>query len=222
MIERLKAPLKTSKPRIEPRLVTRPAQTVILASASATRARLLNAAGVTAEIVKPNVDERPTKTRLIANRTRADKVATELAELKALAVSKKFPDALVIGADQVLDCDGKLYDKPADHESAKRQLKELRGKRHRLISAVALAANGAITWSHTDAATLSMRVFSDTFLDAYLILATDAVLNSVGAYQLETLGAQLFTKVEGDYFTVLGLPLLPLLDQLRRAGVLAS
>lgn len=220
MIERVRV---LKKPRIEPRLVsTRPAPTVILASSSSTRARLLSAAGVTVEIVKPEVDERPAKTRLVANRARADKVATELAELKALAVSKKHPDALVIGADQVLDCDGKLFDKAADHESAKRQLKELRGKRHRLVSAVALATHGAITWSHADTAILSMRVFSDTFLDAYLILATDAVLHSVGAYQLEGLGAQLFTKVEGDYFTVLGLPLLPLLDQLRRAGVLAA
>jgi septum formation protein len=217
MIEKLKA----QKQRIEPRMAT-PAPQVILASSSTTRARLLTAAGVTAEVVKPMVDERAAKTKLGANRARADKVATELAELKALAVSKRHPDALVIGADQVLDCDGKLYDKAADHDSAKRQLKELRGKRHRLVSAVVLASQGAVTWRHVDAATLSMRVFSDAFLDAYLILATDAVLNSVGAYQLESLGAQLFTKVEGDYFTVLGLPLLPLLDQLRRAGVLAS
>lgn len=210
------------RPRAEPRLATRPPPPVILASTSATRARILASAGVRAEIVAPQVDERPTKTRLVANRARADVVATELAELKARAVSKLHPEALVIGADQVLDCDGKLFDKPADREGAKRQLRELRGKRHRLVSAVALAGRGEVTWKHAEAAVLFMRVFSDAFLDTYLASAADAVQNSVGGYQLEGLGAQLFTKVEGDYFTVLGLPLLPLLDQLRRAGVLAS
>ena len=213
---------RTDKPRIEPRLVARPAPAVILASSSAARARMLAAAGVTAEIVPAQVDERPTKTRLAANRAGAEKVATELAELKALAVSKQHPEALVIGGDQVLDCDGRLIDKPMDRDTAKRQLRDLRGKRHRLTSAVALAMRGAVTWRHAESATLSMRVFTDTFLDAYLVLADDAVLQSVGAYQLEGIGAQLFTKVEGDYFTVLGMPLLPLLDQLRRAGALAS
>ena len=214
--------VKTDKSRIEPRLVARPAPTVILASSSAIRAQILAAAGVVAEILSPKVDERPTKTRLVANRSSADKVATELAELKALAISKQHPEALVIGADQVLDCDGKLFDKPVDRDVARRQLRELRGKRHRLTSAVALATHGAVIWRHAESATLSMRVFSDTFLDAYLVLATEAILGSLGAYQLEGLGAQLFTKVEGDYFTVLGLPLLPLLDQLRRAGALPS
>ncbi|HEY1722587.1 MAG TPA: nucleoside triphosphate pyrophosphatase [Magnetospirillaceae bacterium] len=213
---------KAEKDRIEPRLVARTAPTVILASTSTTRMKLLADAGVTAQSIAPEVDERPVKTRLTSNRARAEKVATELAELKALAVSKLHPDALVIGADQVLDCDGKLLDKPGGIDVAKRQLKDLRGKRHRLISAVAIAQKGEITWSHAESATLSMRVFSDTFLDAYLALAGEAVLGSVGAYQLEALGAQLFTKVEGDFFTVLGLPLLPLLDQLRRAGAIPS
>lgn len=213
---------KPLKDRIEPRLVARTAPVVILASTSATRMKLLAEAGVTAQSVPPEVDERPVKTRLASNRARAEKVATELAELKAVAVSKLHPEALVIGADQVLDCDGKLFDKPTGLDGAKRQLKELRGKRHRLISAVATAMKGEVVWSHAESATLSMRVFSDTFLDAYLALAGESVVGSVGAYQLEALGAQLFTKVEGDFFTVLGLPLLPLLDQLRRAGAIPS
>jgi septum formation protein len=213
---------ETEKQRFEPRLVARTAPPVILASTSATRQRLLSEAGITAEAIAPQVDERPVKTRLVGNRTRPEKVAAELAELKALAVSKLHPAALVIGADQVLDCDGKLFDKPTGLDAARRQLKDLRGKRHRLISAVALASKGAIVWSHAEAATLTMRVFSDAFLDSYLALAGDAVQQSVGAYQLEGLGAQLFTKVEGDFFTVLGLPLLPLLDQLRRAGAIPA
>ncbi len=203
-------------------MVARAAPTVILASTSTTRIRLLAEAGVTAEAISPDVDERPVKTKLSASRARAETVATELAGLKALAVSKLHPDAVVIGADQVLDCDGKLFDKPTGLDAARRQLKDLRGKRHKLVSAVAVATNGEVTWSHAESATLSMRVFSDTFLDAYLALAGEKVQGSVGAYQLEALGAQLFTKVEGDFFTVLGLPLLPLLDQLRRAGAIPS
>jgi septum formation protein len=213
---------KVDKQRIEPRLVTRAAPTVLLASTSPTRLRLLVEAGVTVQVVSPDVDERPVKTRLAGNRAKAETVATELAGLKALAISKQHPDALCIGADQVLDCDGKMFDKPVGLDGARRQLKDLRGKRHKLISAVAVAIGGEITWTHAESATLSMRVFSDTFLDAYLALAGETVMGSVGAYQLEALGAQLFTKVEGDFFTVLGLPLLPLLDQLRRAGAIPS
>jgi septum formation protein len=213
---------KTEKERIEPRLVVRAAPAVILASTSPTRLRLLTEAGVIVQAIAPEVDERPVKTRLAGNRARGDTVAAELAGLKAVAVSKHHTQAVVIGADQVLDCDGKLFDKPVGIDGARRQLKDLRGKRHKLISAVALAQNGAVTWSHTETTTLSMRVFSDTFLEAYLALAGDKVMDCVGAYQLEALGAQLFTKVEGDFFTVLGLPLLPLLDQLRRVGALPS
>jgi septum formation protein len=212
---------KIVKPRAEPRLVSRAAPVVILASTSPTRLRLLIEAGVTVEALSPEIDERAVKTRL-GNRARAEAVATELAGLKAVAISKQNPDAVVIGADQVLDCDGKLFDKPVGLDGARRQLKDLRGKRHKLVSTVAIAQNGEVTWKHAESATLSMRVFSDTFLDAYLALAGDKVVGSVGAYQLEALGAQLFTKVEGDFFTVLGLPLLPLLDQLRRAGAIPA
>lgn len=200
----------------------RPAPTLLLASTSATRLRLLAEAGVAVEAVAPEVDERPVKVRLTASRARAEQVATTLAEMKAAAVSRQRPEALVIGADQVLDCDGKLLDKPAGRDGARRQLKELRGKRHRLVTAVAVAAKGEIAWRHAEAATLTMRVFSDAFLEAYLERAGEAVTSAVGAYQLEGLGAQLFTKVEGDFFAILGLPLLALLDQLRRAGAIAS
>lgn len=200
----------------------RPAPTLLLASTSATRLRLLAEAGVAVEAVAPEVDERPVKVRLTASRARAEQVATTLAEMKAAAVSRQRPEALVIGADQVLDCDGKLLDKPSGRDGARRQLKELRGKRHRLVTAVAVAAKGEIAWRHAEAATLTMRVFSDAFLEAYLERAGEAVTSAVGAYQLEGLGVQLFTKVEGDFFAILGLPLLALLDQLRRAGAIAS
>ncbi len=195
---------------------------LLLASTSATRMRLLAEAGVTAEAVAPEVEERPVKVRLAATRARAEQVATALAEMKAVDVSRRRPDAIAIGADQVLDCDGKLFDKPTGRDGARRQLKDLRGKRHRLVTAVALAVKGEVTWRHAEAATLTMRVFSDAYLESYLDRAGDAVTSSVGAYQLEGLGAQLFSKVEGDFFAILGLPLLALLDQLRRAGAIAS
>jgi len=137
-------------------------------------------------------------------------------------VSGRMPDAVVIGADQVLDCDGKWFDKPGGRDSALRQLKELRGKRHRLVTAVAVAAKGAVAWKHVEAATMTMRVFSDAFLADYLDRAGEAAWGSAGGYQLEGLGAQLFAKIEGDFFAILGLPLLPLLDHLRRAGALRS
>jgi septum formation protein len=195
---------------------------IILASTSATRLAMLEAAGLALRVVAPEVDERPVKVKLAATRARAETLATTLAELKAVAVSKQFPEALVIGADQVLDCDGKLFDKPVGRDGAKRQLKDLRGKRHRLLSAVAVATGGEVAWKHVAAASLSMRVFSDAFLDSYLERAGDDVLGSVGAYRIEGLGAQLFAKVDGDQSTILGLPLLPLLDHLRLAGAIGS
>ncbi len=195
---------------------------VVLASTSAARARMLDAAGVAARIVAPQVEERPVKVKLAAGRARAETVAATLAELKAVAVSRDHPESLVIGADQVLDCDGKLFDKPGGADGAKRQLRELRGKRHRLVTAAAVATGGDVMWRHVATATLTMRVFSDAFLDAYLERAGKDILSSVGAYQIEGLGAQLFARLEGDYFVILGLPLLPLLDHLRLAGAIGS
>jgi len=198
------------------------APTILLASTSATRARLLAAAGVAAQAVAPGVDEHPVKVKHVANRARAEQLAIGLAELKAAAVSRLHPEALTIGADQVLDCDGKFYDKPSGRDAARRQLKELRGRRHRLVTSVAVAVRGQIEWRHVEAAVLTMRVFSDAFLEDYLDKAGAAAFGSVGAYQLEGMGALLFAKIEGDFFAILGLPLLPLLDHLRRAGALLS
>ena len=145
-----------------------------------------------------------------------------MAEGKALAVAAKRPDALVIGADQMLDLDGRWLDKPADLEAAAAQLRLLSGRPHRLIAAVAVAEGGRIAWTQGDAVRLVMRPLSDAFIDRYLAAEGADVLSSVGAYRLEGMGAQLFEAVEGDFFAVLGLPLLPLLGYLRRAGVLPA
>ena len=207
------APAPAAAPRPRP---------ILLASTSADRARILASAGIAAESVAPGIEEHPIKVKHAANRMRADQLATALAELKAETVSKGRPEALVIGADQVLDCDGKWYDKPGGRDAARRQLKELRGKRHRLVTAVAVAAKGEVEWRHVESAVLTMRVFSDPFLEAYLDRAGDSIFGSVGAYQFEGIGALLFAKVEGDFFAILGLPLLPLLDHLRRVGALLA
>jgi septum formation protein len=145
-----------------------------------------------------------------------------LAELKAQRVARRHPGSLVIGADQVLECDGILFDKPSDLAAARSQLMALRGREHRLLSAVVLVRDGERVWHHVDRANLTVRDFSADFLDRYLRSAGDAALSSVGAYQLEGVGAQLFAAIDGDYFTILGLPLLPLLDILREQGILPS
>jgi septum formation protein len=189
---------------------------LILASGSAIRAELLRNAGVEIVVRKPEVDEELIKSGMAGQG--GESIALALAEAKALAV----PGELVLAADQVLDCGGKLYDKPADLDAARRQLMELRGKSHRLISGVAVARSGAVLWRHVAMATLTMRVFSDSFLDDYLDAGGTDLLTSVGAYKLEKRGAQLFSSVEGDYFTVLGLPLVPVLGFLRDEGVLGK
>jgi len=195
-------------------------QRVVLASGSATRREMLARAGVEVEIDPPAVDEDMVKASFRAEGARAEEVSEALAEMKAMRVTRRHPGALVIGADQMLDCNGTWFDKPPDPDHARAQLIALRGKTHRLVSTAVVVRDGVRIWHRTDRATLTMRNFSDAFLDDYLARAGTAVLGSVGAYQLEGLGAQLFARVEGDYFTVLGLPLLPLLDYLRVQGVL--
>lgn len=195
---------------------------LVLASASATRARLLMAAGVPVETRPAAVDEAEVKNSLRAAEATAAAVAETLAELKAQKVSRQRPGALVLGADQVLDCDGRWFDKPADLDQARAQLRALRGRRHLLISAAVAVQDGVRIWHHTDRAALTMRPFSDEFLESYLAAAGSDVCGSVGAYRLEGLGAQLFARVEGDFFTILGLPLLPLLGFLRDRGALPS
>jgi len=193
---------------------------IVLASASATRRQMLERAGVAFVVDTAPVDEAAVKQAMAIETGNPARVAETLAELKATRVAARHPGRLVIGADQMLDCDGVWFDKPADAAAARQQLATLRGKTHRLSSAVAAVRDGRCVWRHAEAATLTMRHFSDAFLDQYLARAGDAVLGSVGAYQLEGLGSQLFLTVEGDHFTVLGLPLLPLLDFLRENGEL--
>lgn len=188
---------------------------LILASASAARAAMLRQAGLDFTIVPARVDEAEIKRGLQAEGAGVREAAETLAELKALRGTPAGDDSFVIGADQMLACDGRWYDKPADLAEARAQLLSLRGKTHELVSAVVLMRNGSAIWRHAETARLTMRDFSDGFLDAYLAQAGDAVLQSVGCYQLEGLGVQLFSRIQGDFFTILGLPLLPLLDMLR-------
>lgn len=193
---------------------------VVLASASAVRARLLREAGLTFTIAPARIDEAEVK--LAMREEPVEAVAEMLALLKAQSVSRRYPDALVIGADQILACDGARYDKPADMAEARAQLTALRGRTHDLIGCAVVMREGVRLWHHADQAALTMRPFTDAFLDFYLAAAGAEVLASVGAYRLEGLGAQLFARIRGDYFTILGLPLLPLLDFLRAREVLKT
>jgi len=193
---------------------------VILASASQTRLTLLRQAGLAVEAIAPSVDEQEMKAAFQAEKAPAEACAEALAELKAVRISQRNPGILVIGADQMLDCNGVWFDKPADIAHARAHLQALRGKTHRLVTAAVVALNGSRIWHTIDTANLTMRPFGDEFLDAYLHRVGPAVLSSVGAYHLEGLGAQLFSRVEGDFFTILGLPLLPLLGFLRDHGAL--
>ncbi|MBK3732220.1 septum formation protein Maf [Azospirillum brasilense] len=196
--------------------------TVVLASGSRTRAEMLERAGVRVTLAPAAVDEEEIKLAARAEGAPVEDVAEALAELKAQRVTRKHPGALVIGADQMLECEGRWFDKPADRDAARVQLQDLRGKTHRLVSCAVVLRDGERLWHHVDRARLTMRPFSDAFLESYLNAAGDDVLGSVGAYHLEGLGAQLFHRVDGDFFTILGLPLLPLLGLLRVHGVIAE
>ena len=195
---------------------------LVLASASKARRVLLEAAGLEILTDPAAVDEAAVKASLASEGAGSADIALGLAELKALRVSPRHPGLIVLGADQILECEGQRFDKPEDLTAARAQLRALEGRRHRLISALVALRDGQRLWHHCGEALLTMRRFSEAFLESYLAAAGPAVLGSVGAYQLEGRGAQLFTKVEGDYFTVLGLPLLPLLDFLRLQGELPA
>ena len=193
---------------------------VVLASASPARRALLRRAGVVATSDAAHVDEAEVKASLRAEGATAGQAAETLAELKAQRVSRRQPGSLVIGADQILDCDGTWFDKPADRGQAAVHLRSLSGRRHVLATSVCVVRDGTRLWHHTAAAGLEVRPLDDAFIEAYLDAAGDDMLASVGAYRLEGLGAQLFSRIDGDYFTILGLPLLPLLDFLRGHGVI--
>jgi len=196
------------------------AELLILASASTARAALLQGAGLAFETQPSDVDENELKARMKAEG--AEATTSALAELKARHVAKQAPGALVIGADQLLDCHGEWLDKARDRADAGDQLRLLRGRDHRLATSVCVVQDEACLWRFTAAPRLKMRDFSDRFIESYLERAGDAALGCVGAYRLEGLGAQLFADIEGDYFTILGLPLLPLLEFLRTRGIVAS
>ncbi len=195
---------------------------IILASASKIRAQLLQNAGVDIEVMPADIDEDAVKRVLSSqnSQARGGDLAEILAETKALEVSRKNPSHLVIGADQTLQCGDTLFDKARDLKDTREKLLALRGKTHNLYSAIACARQGVVVWRYNDAADLTMRDFSPEFLGKYLALPGVDVLGSVGAYKLEAQGMQLFEKITGDYFTILGLPLLPLLEFFRTEGIL--
>lgn len=196
---------------------------VILASQSAARRAMLAAAGVPHDAMAAGVDEDSVKAALVADGLNARSLADALAELKATKLSRRHPTDLVLGCDQTLSCeDGSLLDKPQSREDAADQLRSLRGTTHRLTSAAVICEGGVPVWRHIDVAKLTMRPFSDAFLTHYLDLEWPAIGGCVGGYRLEGPGVQLFARVDGSHFTVLGLPLLPLLDYLRVRGVMAS
>ncbi len=198
----------------------KPSERLILASRSAARRAMLTEAGVVFAVEDAGVDEDAIKVAM-AGAAPPD-LAVELAMAKALAVSRRDPDAWVLGADQILAFDGGLVSKAGSLDEARARLAAMRGRSHQLLSGAALAHDGAVVWSGVDTVEMRMRPFSDAFLDAYLAAEGKDLLACVGSYRLEGLGAQLFEVVEGDYFTVLGLPLWPVLAELRRAGVIPT
>ena len=196
-----------------------PAPTLILASASPSRRQLLTSAGLVFVIEPSGVDEDEVKRSLLGEDARPQDVAETLAELKAKRVSARHPEALVIGADSTLACNGRQFDKPPTLAAAHQQLLALAGRTHELCSSVVVARAGVRLWHCNERARLTMRPMTHSFVDAYLARAGEQVTTSVGAYQLEGLGAHLFSRVDGDYFTILGLPLLPLLSFLAGHGI---
>lgn len=197
-------------------------QSLILASGSAIRTKLLTQAGVDHEVQVPRIDEQMIKESLIADNAPPRDVADTLAEMKARKISEKNPGALVLGCDQVLDHKGTLLSKPASPDDALSQLKALRGDRHSLLSAAVICEDGQPVWRHVGQVRLRMRDASDDYLADYLSRNWDSIRHAVGCYKLEEEGVRLFSNIEGDYFTVLGMPLLELLNHLTLRGDLAS
>jgi septum formation protein len=199
---------------------------LILASGSAIRRQILTEAGLDFEVIVKPVDEAAIKQAMLAEGETPRNIADALAEAKALRVSRFLAQegrtGLVIGADQVMVMDGVLFDKPVDRAEARARLLSMRGKKHELIGGLVVAENGLPLWRHSSQTQLWVRDFSERFLDAYLDAEGDVLTKSVGAYRFEGRGAQLFKKVDGDFFSVLGLSLLPLLDYLRVRGIIPT
>lgn len=205
---------------LKPTPLQNTATPLVLASGSAIRKQLLSSAGLSCSAVPADLDEGLVKQTGLAKGWSASSTALRLAEEKARAIS--MPEAFVIGADQMLSCEGVLYDKPASMAAARLQLEALRGKTHTLHTAVVVCHKGAVLWQHVCEPKLTMRSFSDTFLEAYLHQEGTACLASVGGYRLEGPGLHLFAHIDGEHSAILGLPLLALLGALRDLGVIIS
>jgi len=184
---------------------------IILASGSQARQNMLRAVGLEFTVQPADIDE----ASIIANISNPQEAATILAQKKAEHISQQQKNALVIGSDQILECDGQIFSKAPDKDAAIDKLKSLQGRTHNLISAVSIVQNGGILWSHTDSAAMTMHELNDNAIHNYADAAGDVLTTCVGAYAYETYGAWLFEKTEGEYFTILGMPLLPLLKYLR-------
>ncbi|HZP20790.1 MAG TPA: Maf family protein [Bauldia sp.] len=195
---------------------------IILASTSPTRIKLLKDSGIPFEAMPPRIDERLVEKPLREAGRPAGEIALALAEAKASGIGRADRSAFVIGADQMLECDGRLWIKPSSLDEARQQLVTLAARTHELHTAVAGVKNGTVIWRHLDSARMTMRPLSLAFIRGYLEKVGEDALKSVGAYQVEGPGIQLFESIEGDYFTILGLPLLPLLKWLRDEGAIAS
>lgn len=191
---------------------------LVLASQSKARYHMLRTAGLNFAVQDPDINEAVMQARMKDTQVPADVMAQALAQAKALSISSTTQDTLVIGADQVLFCDGRFFSKATTIEEAIANFKFLNGKTHHLVSGVCLAQKDKILWHHTDRARLTMRSMSDAEIEKYCGRAGDSILRCVGGYELEGLGAWLFDQIEGDYFTILGMPLLPLLQALRGQG----
>ena len=193
---------------------------IVLGSGSPFRRQLLENAGVAVEVVKPQTDERAVEAAIGDADVPPSDLAAILAEAKAMDVSERVPNAWTIGCDQVMSLEGRVFHKPADMEEARRNLLALSGRTHELHSAVVLARRGEAVWRHVSTALLTMRRLEPAFVGRYLAAAGEVALQSVGAYQIEGRGIQLLERIDGDHFTIVGLPLLPLLEELRRQGAI--
>lgn len=195
---------------------------LVLASGSAVRTRLLRSAGVDHLVHPADVDEAAVRDAMTGEQASHGSIAEALAELKAQTVAQDYPGKLVLGADQILSCEGRVFEKPDGLSGVRAHLKGLMGKKHTLFTAACIVEDGRVLWHHLGQPVLHMRTLSDGFIEDYIAAVGEDVCQSVGAYQLEGRGAQLFSQIEGDFFDILGLPMLPLLEYLREQQVLGQ